>query len=110
MEGFKANTDHIILTKNKGIVSLDKYGYVIGVSIEITDESAAPSLRYGLNTEPIVKLNQGEGARGYGGFHSCGVPLFYEGNFQWKFEGSGVGEAVLIITMLDSKTKQIPGA
>lgn len=109
MEGYKANPDHIILTKNKGIISLEKYGYVIGISIEITDDSAAASVKYGLNTEPYIKVNQGDGARGYGGFQSCGVPLFYEGNFQWKFEGSGQGEAILIITTLESKTKKVPG-
>lgn len=110
MEGFRANTDHIVLTKNEGIISLDKYGYVIGISIEVTAESDAAFLRYGLNTQPVIKLHQDDGARGYGGFHNCGVPLYYGGNFQWKFDGSGNGEAILIITTLESTSKKVPGS
>jgi hypothetical protein len=107
MKGYKVNTV-CVEVKQDGFVDLNDYQYVIGVSVEITNDSSAASLLFGLNVGPHIKVNQGEGARGFGGFHVCNAPAFYEGKVNIKFAG-GLGQAYVMITELTGKTKEIPG-
>lgn len=107
MEGYEAKPDHILLNGSDGIYELDDRDYVIGISIEVLSDSDTMSMKYGLGESALVPISLGEGARGYGGFHVCGVPCYYKGSVNWKFDDGGSGKALLIITKLFPTAKKV---
>jgi hypothetical protein len=105
---FETKTDHIILNKQEDAIDLDAYGCVVGISIEIHEDSEDSEMDFNIDSEPIVRINQGEDARQYGGYHVCEVPTHYAGSFAYKFvNNASKPKALLILTRLTGRFKTI---
>lgn len=107
MEGYRIQHNHVLLTDQVGEYSLNEEGYVVGVSIEVLNTSTALNLTYGFDEPPKIPLAQGEGARAYGGFESCGVPCWYKGVIRYQFDSGVNCKGLLIISTMVSETKKI---
>jgi hypothetical protein len=110
LRSFETKTVHIILNQQEDQINLDDHGCVIGVSAEISEDSADAAMDFNLNSEPIVRMNQGEDARGYGGFHVCEIPTHYAGSFNYKFTTNVGPKGLLILTVLTGAYKEIQTA
>jgi hypothetical protein len=107
MKSFEIKTDHIILNQQDDVINLDEYGCVIGISIEILDDSQDPAMDYNIGNQPLARINQGDDARQYGGFNVCEVPAHYSGTFEYKFTTNDGPKAMLILTRLTGAYKEI---
>lgn len=102
MEGFESIPVYIPLNEQEGSISLIDYGYVIGFSIEVTDQSQDAIMMYGYNESPKLRINQGDDARGIGGNNVCGIPCCYRGKVNWKFTTALAPDGILIVHTLKS--------
>jgi hypothetical protein len=110
MKSFEVKTDHIILNMQDDIINLDEYGCVIGISVEISDDSLDAAMDYNIGNQPLARINQGDDARQYGGFHVCEIPAHYSGTFEYKFTTNNGPRGMLILTKLTGAYKEVPEA
>lgn len=90
---------NILLIAQDGTIQLADYGTVLGVSIEVTDDSPNDA-KFQYDSSPFIKLKAGAAARNLGGFYGQ-LPVSYDGEINIKFDAANpLNEVILIITAI----------
>jgi hypothetical protein len=106
-DSYEVKVDYFPISTQEGNLNLDKQGTVVGVSVEITQDSADSAMKFGLGSQPMIQINQDEGARQFGGFEVHGVPCHYKGNLEWKFTSNNGPKGMIALYTITGKKKNL---